>query len=141
MNVYIKPPRLQSGLSYAEVLAAVVIIAVTAIPASNAIRSAMHVAESDSLATTNHYRLISRMEEVMARPYEDLSILALGTAAATLYSDAVGTVDRRLVYIAPYDGDNADADGDPFTGTDPGLLWVKVEIEGTVLFVQSLKAY
>ncbi len=50
-----------------------------------------------------------------------------------------GSVDRRLVFIANYDGDNADTDNDPFTGTDPGLLWVRVEIEGSVAALQALK--
>ena len=45
------------------------------------------------------------------------------------FSDAVGTESRRLVFLARYDGDDADGDNDPFTGTDAGLLWLRVTIE------------
>ena len=36
-----------------------------------------------------------------------------------------------MVLLSGYDGDNADADDDPFTGTDAGLLWVQVQVEAT----------
>lgn len=130
----------QSGLSYVEVLVAVIIIAVSIVPATNAIRGAMGVAESDSRATVNHYRLMSKLEDVLAAPFSTVSAQAAGPVTATGYSDAPGTADRRLVFIAPYDGDNADADNDPFTGTDPDLLWVRVEIEGTVSSMQALRS-
>lgn len=132
--------RRQAGFSYVEVLAAVVIIAVSVIPATDALRNAMKVAESDGEATVNHYRLISKMEEVLADSFSTVSARAAGTSTATSYSDAGGSAGRRVVLIAPYDGDNADADDDPFTGTDAGLLWVRVEIEGTATALQALKA-
>lgn len=128
----------QSGISYVEVLAAVIIIAVTAVPAINALRGAMHVSESDGQATINHYRLLSKMEAVLAESHATLSAAAAGVATATSFSDAAGSADRRLVFIAPYDGDNADADNDPFTGADDGLLWVKAEIEGSVSVLYAL---
>ena len=49
-----------------------------------------------------------------------------------------GDASRRLVYVAGYDGDDADGDGDPFTGADDGLLWVEVEIENTSVAVACL---
>ena len=45
-----------------------------------------------------------------------------------------------LVYLSLYDGDNADADDDPFTGTDADLLWIRVEIDGSVLSLQTVRA-
>lgn len=132
--------RYQSGISYAEVLAAVIIIAVTVVPATNALRGAMNTAETDSEATVNHYRLVGKLEEVLAEPFTVLSAQAAGPSTPTALSDAGGSIDRRLVFVAPYDGDNADADDDPFTGTDPGLLWIRVEIEGTLNGMQALKA-
>ena len=42
------------------------------------------------------------------------------------------------MFLARYDGDDADSDGDPFTGGDEGLLWVKVEIEGTAHVIETL---
>lgn len=139
MRRSLKFARNQSGISYVEVLAAVIIIAITVIPATNAIRGSMDVAESDSQATVNHYRLISKLEEVLAEPFSAVSAQAAGPTTATVYSDTVGSLDRRLVFIATYDGDNADADNDPFTGTDPDLLWVRVEIDGSVAALQALK--
>ena len=56
----------------------------------------------------------------------------------TALSDTAGSADRRLVYISGYDGDNADADNDPATGTDANLFLIRVEIEGTANVVQSL---
>jgi hypothetical protein len=42
------------------------------------------------------------------------------------------------VFLSRYDGDNADGDGDPFTGTDGDLIWVRVEIPGTTLDIEAL---
>lgn len=130
----------QLGISYVEVLATLILVAAIMIPATNAIRGAMDVAEADSQATVNHYRLVSKMEEVLADSFAAVSGQAAGPTTATSYSDTAGAVDRRLVFVATYDGDNADADDNPFTGTDPDLLWVRVEIEGSVSALQALKA-
>ncbi|MCH9672344.1 MAG: hypothetical protein K0U93_12930, partial [Gammaproteobacteria bacterium] len=54
------------------------------------------------------------------------------------FSDAAGASPRRLVYVSRYDGDNADGDSDPFTGTDPELIWVQVSIEGAGQSIQTL---
>lgn len=131
--------RRQAGFSYVEVLAASFIIAVSIIPATDALRNAMQVAAADGQATVNQYRLIGKMEEVLAEPFATLFASAAGTGTATNYSDVAGSTDRRVVFIAPYDGDNADADDDPFTGADAGLLWVRVEIEGAATALQALK--
>lgn len=140
MNSRLAGAGRQAGLSYIEVLIAVVIIAMSVIPATDALRNAMKVAESDSQATINHYRLISKMEEVLADPFSTVSARVAGISTATSYSDTAGSTDRRLVFISRYDGDNADADDDPFTGTEADLLWVRVEIEGTATALQALKA-
>ena len=140
MKQQFKAAHRQSGISYVETLAAAIIIAVSIVPATVAIRGAMNATQLDSRATVNHYRLMSTMEELLAAPFATVFAQAAGPTTATSYSDAAGSVDRRLVFIAPYDGDNADADNDPFTGTDPDLLWLRVEIEGTVNAMQALKA-
>ncbi len=140
MNEQFKLAHRQSGISYVEILATVIIIAVSVIPATVAMRGAMNATQLDSQATVNHYRLMSKMEEVLAAPFTTVFAQAAGPTTATSYSDAAGSVNRRLVFIATYDGDNADADNDPFTGTDPDLLWLRVKIEGTVTAMQALKA-
>lgn len=139
MRQQVRFARHQSGLSYVEVLVSVIIIAVTVMPATDALRGAMHAAETDTAATVNHYRLLQKLEDVLADPFAIVSAQAAGPATPSTYSDAGGSADRRVVFINLYDGDNADADNDPFTGTDSDLLWVRVEIEGTVNEIQALK--
>lgn len=130
----------QRGISYVEVLIAVILIAATAFPAADALHGAMAGALADTEATANHYRARGRLEEILAQPFSMVSAQAVGHTVPSSYSDAPGMADRRIVYVSTYDGDNADADSDPFTGTDPDLLWVNVEIEGTVIALSALKA-
>ena len=57
------------------------------------------------------------------------------------------------MFVALYDADNSDGDGNVFTVLDPnldndndpytgytGVLWVRVEVEGTVTSLESLTA-
>ncbi len=137
-------PSHQAGYSYVEILIAAILITVSLGPAMDALRTATIGAEIYESYSEQHYRLLSRMEEVLAEPYGSLNVEAVAVGSPTTptaYSDPVATPDRRLVYLAAYDIDNADADNEPFlTGTDPGVLWVRVEIEGTVLSLESLTA-
>jgi hypothetical protein len=89
--------------------------------------------------------MLARFEEVMAAPFAELQASADAAGNATVpssYSDTVVYADGRQivrnVYLSDYDGDNADGDDDPFTGTDAGLLWVKIEIAGTGHRVEGL---
>ena len=69
----------------------------------------------------------------------DAAALAAGDATVpTSFSDSAGTNDRRLVYLSRYDGDNADADDDPFTGVDDDLIWVRVAIENSTQALETL---
>ena len=133
-------PARQGGLSLAEVLAATVLLAMTVIPASEALRTALRAAESSEEQTVHEYRMRGKLEEVLAEPFAMLAANAAGPATASVYSDPPGSSVRRLVFIAPYDADNADSDGDPFTGGEPGLLWIEVRLEGRAAAVQTLKA-
>ena len=134
------PSSKQSGVSLTEALIVVVMIAAAMVPVSNALRGSLDAVEADTAVTVNHYRLLGKLEEVLAQPLSNLSGQALGPSVATSFSDAPATTDRRLVFVSAYDGDDADADNDPFTGTDSGLLWVRVEIEGTVMALEALKS-
>ena len=51
---------------------------------------------------------------------------------------AEGRTVNRQVFLSRYDGDNADADDDPFTGTDDGLLWVRVAIDGSEQAIETV---
>lgn len=133
--------RQQAGASHIELMVAVALLAIAIVPALEALRTAAIGASIHENAVELHYRLIGRMEEVLAESFTALEAEAIAVGdptTPTAYSDAGGTPNRRLVFLSPYDGDNEDEDDEPFTGTDDGLLWVRVEIEGTVLALESL---
>ena len=133
----------QRGLTLAEVLVAMVLLALVLLPAMQALRTSVTGADVHNDLANNHFRLTSRMEELLAESFTDLeaAAVAAGTpSAVTSYSEPAGPPGRLLVYLAAYDGDNADADDDPFTGTDPGILWLRVEAEGTAHSLETVKA-
>lgn len=128
-----------SGFSYTEVLVASLLLAVSLVPALEALQTATLGSGIHASRVVAHRLLTAKMEEVLAERFASLEAAEVAAGGApTAYSDPVASPDRRLVYLSRYDGDNADADGDFFTGTDDGLLWVRVEIEGTSLALESL---
>ena len=141
LRARIKPQR-QTGYAYVEILIATILIAVSMVPIMDALRNASVGTGIYESYSAQHYSLLAKMEEVLAEPYGSLDAEAVAVSSSTTqtaYSDPVSTPDRRLVYLAAYDIDNADGDNEPFlTGTDPGVLWVRVEIEGTALSTESL---
>jgi hypothetical protein len=117
-----------------ELLIATLLIAIMLVPALDAMQSGIHGSGIHTQLAQNQYRMISKMEETLAVPYNKLLEQADLVADSKVlipppYSDPAGTGFRRLVFLARYDGDDADGDKDPFTGTDTGLLWVRVTIE------------
>jgi len=129
------------GFSYIEVLVATILIGVALVPALQTLETGLVGAETHELTATQQYYLLSRFEEVLAQPYSNLEAAALAVGSSTTptsYSDTAGSNNRRLVFLSEYDGDNADADNDPFTGTDDGLMWVRIEIENSPLFFETL---
>ena len=135
--------RRNAGTSYIEVLVATVILVVALAPAIDALRTGLRGAEISASRVALHYRVTGRMEELLAEPYADLDAeaVALGSPSvvSATYSDGAGTPDRRVVHLSRYDGDDDPSDGDPFTGVDAGLLWIRVEIEGTNLALERLR--
>ena len=129
------------GFAYAEVIVATLLLAIALVPALEALQlSVLGVAVHES-RTVLHRHLTSRMEEVLAEPFAALEAAEIAAGGApSSYSDPVASADRRLVTLSRYDGDNADADGDPFTGTDEDLLWIRAEIENSPHVVESLTA-
>ncbi len=133
----------QSGLTLVEVLITMVLLTVLLVPAMRALQTSVTGSNVHSELTDNHFRLTSRLEELLAEPFGDLETAAVaagGPGIETSYSDAAGPPGRLVVYLSFYDGDNADADEDPFTGTDDGLLWVRVAAENTVHSLQTVRA-
>ncbi len=137
-----KGVRAERGVSYVEVLVAAAVIAAALVPAMESLSTALTATAVHEDLTASHYHLDTRMTELLAEPFAALDAEAQAVAdpgAATSYSDAPGATRRRLVYLSRYDGDNADADADPFTGIDAGLLWIRVEIENTVQAWETLR--
>ena len=147
----------QQGISYVEVLVAIMLVAITLVPALEALQSGIKGADIHEDYTVDHYQLVARFEEVLVQPFSDLLFAAAqagDSTTATSYSDAVATAKRRIVYLSYYDAADSDGDGDfftiadadsdgdnnPYTGIDVdiSLLWVRAEIEGTAQFFETL---
>ena len=131
----------QSGITYVEVLIAAALIAVTLVPMMDAVRTASISAGVHEDAAVQNLHLVATMEDVLTEPFASLEAAATAAgseSALTSYSDLAGSNNRRLVFLSLYDGDNADTDDDPFTGTDQGLMWVRVEVEDTAQAIETL---
>ena len=146
----------QAGLTYVEVLVATILLAIVLVPALQALSTGVLGSEVHTSTVDQHYAVVSRMEEVLAEPHSVLTAAASAAGdyqAPTSYSDTAGTPNRRIVYLALYDIDDADGDGNVFTVPDPDLdgdsdpftgytgpLWVRVEVQGSVMWLETLTA-
>lgn len=134
--------RKTAGFTYTEVLVATTLIAILLLPAIDALHSGIQGGHIHAEEAGYQLSLVGKMEEVLAQSFSDLEQEAVAaggpSSLVAAYSDTAGIPGRRLVYLARYDGDDADGDGDPYTGTDDGLLWVRVAIEGTPHALESL---
>ena len=131
----------QSGAAYVEVLIAAAVVSIALVPMLDALRAGTLVAEQQQRHVIDHYQLTASLEELLVEPHSTLAAAAAaagGPTIPTTYSDPPGTPSRRVVFISPYDGDNADTDNDPFTGTDDDLLWIRVQIENTAHALEAL---
>ncbi len=131
----------EAGLAYVEVLVAVLLLGVCLAPALGALSTGVLGARVHQEEAARSARVASRLEELLARPVAELDAAAQAAASpsvATSYSDPSGTPERRLVYLARWDADGADGDGNPFTGGDAGLIWVRVRVEGSPPGMESL---
>ena len=138
-----RPYDPQGGFSYIEILVATVLIAIALVPALEALQVGILGAEVHRDAAEERYHVAGKMEEMLAESFGQLDAAAAvagSPSVVTSYSEVPGTHRRRLVYLSRYDGDNADSDDDPFTGTDDDLIWVRVEIESTAQSLESLTA-
>ena len=156
----ISPPisfYFQQGISYVEVMVATVLIAILLVPALEALQTGINGADIHEDYAVDHYQLVSKFEEVLAKPFSTLlsaSAIEGSYTTATSYSDAVGVANRRIVYLSYYDADDTDGDGNlftiadadtdgdsnPYTGgdVDISLLWVRVEIENSAHAMETL---
>lgn len=135
--------RFESGLTLVEVLVTFVLLSIVLIPAISALQTGVVGADVHADMASGHFRLTSRLEELLAEPFADLSDAAIAAGSPTTpssYSEPAGPPGRLLVYLSLYDGDNADADDNPFTGPDVDLLWIRVDVENTVHTLETVKA-
>ncbi len=126
------------GFAYMEVIIATVILALIIPPALDALNSGVASNRHTIADGQRQLKLVGRYEELMTGPYATLDAAQAGKATPSALSDPPGTPDRVLVYIAGWDADDADADGDPNTGVDPDILWMRLEIENTPLNIDTL---
>ncbi len=135
--------RHETGLTLVEVLVTVVLLSVLLVPAMHALQTSVVGADVHGDVASGNFRLTSRLEELLAEPFVDLSDAANAAGAPTTpssYSEPAGPPGRLLVYLSLYDGDNADADDNPFTGTESDLLWIRVDVEDSVHTLQTIRA-
>ena len=136
-------PVCQRGLTYVEILIATLILLIGLVPALDALRSAVLGTGTNDAYVIAQHRLGGRLEELLLEPFSDLDDAAQAAgspATPSSYSDPGGTPGRILIFLARYDGDDADTDSDPFTGGDEGLLWVRAAIEQTPYSLETLMA-
>lgn len=143
MNTRENVPVRQSGLTYVEILVAMLVLVIGLVPAMDAVRNAVRGTSAHEEYVVAQRRIASRLESVLVESFADLddaAVAAGGPTVPTAFSDPVATPERLLVFIAAYDGDNADTDNDPFTGTDDGILWVRVAIEDRDYALETVTA-
>jgi Tfp pilus assembly protein PilV len=140
----------QTGFSYLEVLIASLLVTIALVPALNALQTGIMSADIHQALTMQYYLRLKKMAELQAEPFSDLlaaAKTAVNNTTTSSYSDAAGTADRRLVYLALYDADatpftitdtNKDGDNDPYTGDTANLLWLKVQTEGSADSLETL---
>ena len=137
-------PSRSNGFSYIEVLIATVVMAVALVPALEALQTGILSTDIQQSRAIQYYQRLQKMAELQAESYGNLlaaAKLAGNQTTATSYSDASGSSNRRLVYIALYDADtnsftisdpDTDGDSDPYTGSSSNLLWLQVVTEGSL---------
>ncbi len=134
--------RISSGFSYVEVLIVSTLLMVLLSPLLDALQANSLSGEISDQLRKERNHACSTVESVLALPIatllDEASALGSPLVPSDAYSDAAAAVPRALVYLSTYDADNADADNNPFTGTEADLLWVRVVIENSAIELQTL---
>lgn len=138
------------GFLYIEVLVASLLIALAMIPAMNALQTGVASINIHQSLVTQQYNRLSKMEQLQSEPFNNLLTEAAEAGSKSTissYSDAPGSVNRRLVYLSLYDADadpfsltdpNSDGDNNIYTGSTANLIWIRVETEGTPQGLETL---
>ena len=131
-----------SGYAYVEILIAALLVSTALSPAAEAFRDVATSSVTQRDLVAERYAAMGTLETVLAEPFHVLNAEAGATMGLTesSFSEPMGTPNRHIVMVAPYDIDDADSDGNPLTGTDAGVVWVGVTVEGLGLSFQSTMA-
>ncbi len=118
----------ESGFSYIEVIVATLLITVALVPMMEALGPGLQGSQIHRDRAEINFVLGGKLEQVLTEAFDDLD--AAATAAgdykiATAYSD-LGAAVPHEVFIWRYDVDDADGDGDVFTGGEDDILWLRV---------------
>ena len=134
----------QSGLSYIELMLATLLISLTLVPMMESLQPGLQATAWHERQSEIHYALTGTMETLLAEPFTDLDAAATAAgdaATATSYSNLLAAVPYS-VFISRYDVDNADADGDAFTGGENDILWLRVvAVPGGQAYTTLLSRY
>lgn len=131
----------QRGFGYVEALVAVMLLAIAIIPALDALTNTVRGAPLPDRDDDLWLAVANKLSEVAAARFDDLDAAASMAGSATtpsMYSDASTTTPQVLVYLSRYDGDNADGDSNPFTGTDADLIWIRAAISDPPVEMSTL---
>jgi Tfp pilus assembly protein PilV len=134
----------QSGVSYVEILIATLLITIALVPMMEALQPGLQGTQVNRQQSEQHFALKGKLESVLAEPFTDLDAAATAAGAATIatsYSDPGATVPHQL-FIWRYDVDDADNDGDVFTGGESDLLWLRItSVDGSYSIQTLLSPY
>ena len=134
----------QSGVSYVEVLIAVLLITIALVPMMEALQPGLQGSQLIRQQSERHFALKGKLESVLAEAFTDLDAAATAAGAATIatsYSDLGASVPHQL-FIWRYDIDDADNDGDVFTGGESDLLWLRIaSVDGSYSIQTLLSPY
>ena len=120
--------RHKLGFTYLEILIAITLIAIALVPMMNSLQSGLQGTALHKTKVEVLHVLTGELEQVLAEPFDDLDAAATTAGAyttPTTYSDSGAAIPYNA-FIWRYDADNADGDGDWFTGGEEDLLWIKV---------------
>jgi prepilin-type N-terminal cleavage/methylation domain-containing protein len=114
----------QHGFSFVEIMVAVLVLAICAVPLADAVRNGIAASTVGADKARELRCMKTMMETVLAEPYLTLRDAALGMSKASRYSQpAAGGCVRRNVFIAKYEREA----GKPEVFLDDGVDSTRLE--------------
>ena len=131
-------------MSYVEILVATLLITIALVPMMEALQPGLQGSQVNRQQSEQHFALKGKLESVLAEPFTNLDAAASAAGAATIatsYSDLGATIPHQL-FIWRYDIDDADNDGDVFTGGESDILWLRIaSVDGSYSIQTLLSPY